>query len=207
MCTFILESDTFSKCCHWHWRGGKRHCQHQVVIKQWSWLLFDVTVLSTTKTKGCPSSYLWAVLGHACSNHFPHLFITSCKMPHACPMLHPYQPVISILCAIFLWSYGILGSLLLFYLLLLLNAYQNRRMWSQWLFKWMQVWTNSLSSTLKKNSRDFQFHKLQFCTAFAFLESKPIVMSWLKGGGWWNYYCCFTSSTMVLSFLLRSTLL
>lgn len=35
MCPLILESDVFSQCCHWHWRGGGRHRQHQVVIKPW----------------------------------------------------------------------------------------------------------------------------------------------------------------------------
>lgn len=157
MCTFILESDTFSKCCHWHWRGGRTHCQHQVVIKRWRASQQSTTAGSclvlfswVTKTKGCSNSYLWAVFGHACSNHSPHLLIASCKMPRACPMLPLCQPVIL---SILLWSYGstYLGSLLLFHLLLLLYTHQYRRMQSQWLFKWMQVWTNVSFLNIKQN--------------------------------------------------------
>lgn len=39
----------------------------------------------------------------------------------------------------------------------------------------------SLPSTLKNSHVLFsEFHKLQFCIAFAFLKSKPVLMSWLK---------------------------
>lgn len=165
-----------------------------------SWLLCDVTVLSTTKTTGCSSSYLWAIFGHACSNHAPHLLITSCKIPHACHTLPPCQPVIL---SILLCSYGstYLGLLLLFNLLLL-HAYQYRSMQSQWLFIWMQVWANVSFLNIKKKHVWFsEFHNLHFCIAFAFLKSKLVLMSWLKAGGWWNYYCCFISPTMVLSSL------
>jgi len=103
MCTFILESDTFSKCCHWRWRGGKRYCQHRAVIKRWkagqqstragSHLMF----FSRVPPKPGATHINWqqpqtAAFGHACSNHSPHLPIRSCKMPHVRAVAPPCQP-------------------------------------------------------------------------------------------------------------------
>lgn len=129
-----------------------------------------------------------AAFCHADSNHSPHLLIRICKMPHTCPVLPPYQ---SLIFAILLWSHGN-ASLFYFggwgrdgY------AHQDRRVCSQWLFKWMQALTNVSLSIKKFHMWLSELYKLQFCVTFAFLKSKPD--SELKAGGtttapllqWW----------------------
>lgn len=161
MCTFILELDTFSKCCPWRWRGGKRYCQHRAVIKWWrvrqestragSRLMFFSRVPKKPGAALTPLNWQqpqMAAFGHACPNHSSHLLMRSCKVLHVCPVPPPCQPVIL---PILLWSHGSSSfrSLLLFFLCV--YTHQDRRAKSKWLFKWMQIWTNVSFLSIKKN--------------------------------------------------------
>lgn len=162
MCTFVLESGIFSECWHWRWRG-KRHCQHQVVIKPWRASQSSTTagscvmVLSWVPPK--PQAALAPIYG-PCLAVLAQIIPPICSsqdapcMSHVASVPDRWTRILPIL----LWSYGStnLGLLLLFYLSLLLHAYQYRSMQSQWLFKWMQVWANVSFLNIKKNMCDFQ---------------------------------------------------
>lgn len=156
MCTFILESDTFSKCCHWHWRGGKRHCQHQVVIKQWRASQQSTTADSCLMSLSCippkpraaPAlnygqylTMLGQITPPICSSQ-----VARCSM-HVPSCLRASQWFCPSFC-------GVMGAPTwdhcCFYFSLLLYAYQYGRMQSRWLFKWMHVWTNISFLNIKK---------------------------------------------------------
>lgn len=212
MCTFILESDTFSKCCHWRWRGGKRHCQHQVVIKRWrasqQRTTADPCLMLLSWVPPKPSAALAPNYGQYLAM-LGQIILPICSSQVArCPMYVP-----CCLCASQWFCPSFCGVLqaptwdhCCFFISSCCYTHTNTEECNDGFLNECTCGLMSLSSTWKKTHVWFsKFHKLQFCIAFAFLKSKPFLMSWLKAGGWWNYYCCFISSTMVLSSLLIST--
>lgn len=182
MCTFILESDTFSKCCHWHWRGGRRHCQHQVVIKRWRASQQSTTagsclvLFSWVPPK--PRAALTPIYGQYLAM-LAQIIPPICSLQVAkCPMHVPYCLRAS------QWfcpsSCGVTGAPTwdhcCFFICCCCYIHTNTEECKVNDFlNECKCGLMSLSSTLNKTHVWFsEFYKLQFCIAFAFLKPKPV---------------------------------